>query len=303
MCILVSKPMNLSNMFRLITLAAIWGASFLFMRIAAPSMGAAVLIEVRVALAAICLFLISLYLKRKLAFRKYYKHFFIIGLFNTAAPFLLFAYAAQTLNASTLSILNSTAAIWGAIIGVLWRKDALTRNKSMGLVMGIVGCAILVGWDAVKIGEGAMLPIAAGVMAACCYGIATNYAKNAPSVPAFNNAHGSMWAAVIIVLPLLPFFPTQAPLTTDTLIAVTMLGVMCTGLAYLLYFRLITEVGPASALSVTFIIPVFGILWGNLFLDETIGFNTIIGTVFVVGGTMLVTGFSLSSLKASRAKV
>lgn len=293
--------MDFPSFLRLILLAAIWGGSFLFMRIAANVMGPAVLIEARVLFAAIALLVISLYLKKKLELTKHTRHFFIIGLFNTALPFLLFAYAAQTLNASTLSILNSTAAIWGAVIGVFWTKTPLTKRGTLGLLIGVIGVAVLVGWDAVRIGEEATLPIIAGLMAACCYGIATNYAKNAPSVPAFNNAHGSMWAACLIVLPLIPFVPMREVPTQEVWLAVVLLGVVCTGAAYLLYFRLVTDIGPSSALSVTFLIPMFGILWGNLILGEPIGINTAVGTILVISGTMLVTGFSFSSLRKAKA--
>lgn len=292
--------MTAASFFRLLCLAAIWGGSFLFMRVAANTFGPAYLIEFRVGFAAIALLLISIYLKKKLSFTAHTKHFFIIGLFNTAAPFLFFAYAAQTLNASTLSILNSTAPIWGALIGFIWYRSPLTPKAILGMAIGIAGVAVLVGWSAVKIGEEAILPIIASLLAACSYGIATNYTKNAPQIPAFNNAHGSMWAAVIWVLPLLPFLPMRAEPTSIEWSSVVALGVVCTGLAYLLYFRLVSEVGPASALSVTFLIPVFGILWGYLILDEPIGFNTIIGTILVLSGTMLVTGFSPAAMLAKR---
>lgn len=292
--------MTAASFFRLLCLAAIWGGSFLFMRVAANTFGPAYLIEFRVGFAAIALLLISIYLKKKLSFTAHTKHFFIIGLFNTAAPFLFFAYAAQTLNASTLSILNSTAPIWGALIGFIWYRSPLTKKAILGMAIGIAGVAVLVGWSAVKIGEEAILPITASLLAACSYGIATNYTKNAPQIPAFNNAHGSMWAAVIWVLPLLPFLPMRAEPTSIEWSSVVALGVVCTGLAYLLYFRLVSEVGPASALSVTFLIPVFGILWGYLILDEPIGFNTIIGTILVLSGTMLVTGFSPAAMLAKR---
>lgn len=292
--------MTAASFFRLLCLAAIWGGSFLFMRVAANTFGPAYLIEFRVGFAAIALLLISIYLKKRLSFTAHTKHFFIIGLFNTAAPFLFFAYAAQTLNASTLSILNSTAPIWGALIGFIWYRSPLTPKALLGMAIGIAGVAVLVGWSAVKIGDEAILPIIASLLAACSYGIATNYTKNAPQIPAFNNAHGSMWAAVIWVLPLLPFLPMRAEPTSIEWSSVVALGVVCTGLAYLLYFRLVSEVGPASALSVTFLIPVFGILWGYLILDEPIGFNTIIGTILVLSGTMLVTGFSPAAMLAKR---
>ena len=289
--------------FKLIMLAAIWGGSFLFMRIAANPLGPAVLIEARVLCAAITLLLVSFYLKRKLSFNAHSKHFFILGLFNTALPFLCFAYAAQTLNASTLAILNSTAPIWAAIIGAIWTKTALESKVLLGLGIGVTGVTVLVGWDAFNIGQEAIIPIFAAVMAAFSYGIASNYTKTAPRVEAFNNAHGSMWAAVLIVLPFVFFMPMrEAPDLTITA-SVILLGAVCTGLAYLLYFNLINELGAPSALSVTFLIPVFGILWGNLFLGEAIGINTVVGSVLVITGTMLVTGLSPTKmLKSSRQK-
>ncbi|CAK1763420.1 Drug/metabolite transporter (DMT)-like permease [Vibrio crassostreae] len=281
---------------KLIMLAAIWGGSFLFMRIAANPLGPAVLIEARVLCAAVTLLLVSFYLKRKLSFNAHAKHFFILGLFNTALPFLFFAYAAQTLNASTLAILNSTAPIWAAIIGAIWTKTTLEARVLLGLGIGVTGVGVLVGWDAMNIGQEAILPIFAAVMAAFSYGIASNYTKQAPKVEAFNNAHGSMWAAVLIVLPFVFFMPMQeAPNLTITM-SVILLGAVCTGLAYLLYFNLINELGAPSALSVTFLIPVFGILWGNLFLDEAIGINTVVGSILVITGTMLVTGMTPSKM-------
>ncbi|GAM75869.1 permease [Vibrio ishigakensis] len=292
--------MNLASMLRLISLAAIWGGSFLFMRMSANALGPAYLIEARVALAAISLLAVALYFKRSLPLLAHRKHFFIIGLFNTALPFLLFAYAAQTLPASVLSILNSTAAIWGAAIAIIWTRTLPSLKAVFGLISGVIGVIILVGVDKTNLGDGSGWAMLAGVMAACCYGIASNYAKNAPKISSFNNAHGSMWMASLIVLPLLPLMPMREEPTLTISVSVIALGVVCTGLAYLLYFRLIEDIGAASALSVTFLIPLFGILWGNLFLNEQVGWNTVLGAVFVVGGTMLVTGFSIKSFVMSR---
>ncbi|OCH17484.1 MULTISPECIES: DMT family transporter [unclassified Aliivibrio] len=279
------------NILSLFTLAALWGGSFLFVRIAANPLGPAVLIETRVAFAALTLLVVSFFLKKSLHFMSNIKHFLILGLFNSALPFLLFAYSAQILNVSTLAILNSTAPIWGAIIGAVWTRTWLTKEVVFGLVLGMIGVSVLVGWEAINVGDEAIIPMIAALMGAFSYGVATNYAKNAPSVEPFNNAHGSMWASVILVLPLVPFMPVREVVSVDIVFAVFALGAVCTGLAYLLYFRLIKELGASSALTVTFIIPVFGILWGYLFLGETVGINAIIGTILVVTGTMFVTGF------------
>ncbi len=282
--------MSTASLFRLLILAALWGGSFLFMRVAANSLGPVALIEARISFAAITLLIISFYLRTKLKLSNNIKHFFILGLFNSALPFLLFAYSAQFLNVSTLAILNSTSPIWGAIIGAFITKKMLTQSVSVGLLLGIFGVSILVGWEGVR--GSAIIPIIAALMAAFSYGIASNYAKNAPQVSSYDNAHGSMWASAILLLPLLPFFPFRESLTFDIFTAVALLGVFCTGLAYLLYFRLIADLGASSALTVTFLIPVFGILWGYLFLDEIIGVNTLFGSLLVIIGTMFVTGFS-----------
>lgn len=295
--------MTLSSMLRLICLAAIWGGSFLFMRISANALGPAYLIEARVLFAAVSLLVVAWYMKKRLDFTAHTRHFFIIGLFNTALPFLLFAYAAQTLPASILSILNSTAAIWGAAIAIVWSRSLPTLRVIVGLISGVIGVYILVGLDNALLPAGSGAAMIAGVMAACCYGIASNYAKNAPKISSFDNAHGSMWAACLIVLPLLPFMPIREMPDVQISISVILLGVVCTGLAYLLYFRLIEDLGPPSALSVTFLIPLFGILWGYLFLGQQVGWNTALGALFVIGGTMLVTGFSIKKMLASNRKV
>ncbi|EKO3402388.1 DMT family transporter [Vibrio fluvialis] len=292
--------MPVASFLQLLGLAAIWGGSFLFLRIAAHSFGPAYLIEARVGFAALSLLLIGLYLKKSLPFRQHWQHFMILGLFNSALPFLLFAYAAQTLNVSTLSILNSTAPIWGAVIGYVWHKTPLSQKAIAGLLIGVAGVSVIVGLDHSLIGTDAGLPIVAATMAAFCYGIATNYTKNAPAISSFDNSHGSMWAASLWVLPLLPFIPMrEAPSGTEVLSVLT-LGIICTGLAYLLYFRLVKEIGPSPTLSVTFLIPVFGILWGYLVLGETIGLNTVLGTALVLAGTMMVTNFSPLALLRAR---
>lgn len=294
--------MGLASVLRLLTLAAIWGSSFLFMRIAASPLGPVALIEGRVLSAALTLLIISWIIKKKLVLKNNRKHFFILGLFNTALPFLLFAYAAQILNASSLAVINATAPIWGALIGAVYYKNRLTRQVIIGLMLGVIGVMLLVGWEAIQIGLGAVVPIFAAVLAAFSYGIATNYTQSAPKIDAYSNAHGSMWAAVIVVLPLLFLFPLRQSPSADISIAVLLLGVVCTALAYLLYFRLVADVGPTSALSVTFLIPIFGILWGSLFLGEQIGFNTLFGSLLVISGTMFVTGLTPRALMIAAKK-
>lgn len=292
--------MGLTSFLQLMLLAAIWGSSFLFMKIAAGSLGPAVLIEARLGLAAVTLLCIGLVLRRKLAFAGNVKHFFIIGFFNSALPWMLFAYAALTLKASTLSVLNSTAPIWAALLGMIWNKTLVTRQAALGLLLGVSGVAVLVGFESGALHGDSSLAIAATLVATFCYAVATLYTKSAATVSVFDNAHGSMWAASLLALPVIVFIPVREPPTFEVMTAVVALGVLCTAVALLLYFRLVDQVGAASALSVTFLIPVFGILWAYLILDEAIGPNTLSGTVLIIAGTMLLTGFSPRALLAKR---
>jgi drug/metabolite transporter (DMT)-like permease len=285
------RIMSTANLLRLIALAAIWGGSFLFLRIGAPVLGPAVMIAYRVGFAALFLAIVGLALSKPLLWRAHWKHYLILGLFNSALPFLLFAFAARTLSASVLSVLNATAPIWGALVSAAWARQGVSGRTIAGLVLGMAGVALLVGFDKVSALPGAGLAIAAALFAALNYGIASTYARFAKPVEPFANAHGSMWAATLLVLPVLPFFPQPGSATIGIMGAVLALGVLCSGVAYLLYFRLIRDVGPTSALTVTFLNPLFGILWGTLFLHEVIGWYTVAGSAIVIVGTALVTGY------------
>jgi drug/metabolite transporter (DMT)-like permease len=293
--------MSTANLIRLLVLAAIWGGSFLLMRICAPILGPVMLIEYRVALAALFLLGVGTLLHKKLNAREHWKHYLIIGLFNSALPFLLFAYAAQTLTASQLSILNATSPVWGAVIGAAWIRQAISLKTMLGLFLGVAGVTVLIGFDKVTLQPGAGIAVAAALTAALSYGIATTYAKSAKRVDPFSNAQGSMWAATLLIVPAIPFSAAHPTLSTDIILLVLTLGIVCSGIAYILYFRLIADLGAASALTVTFLIPVFGILWGNVFLGEPITLHTVAGSAIVIVGTALVTGFSLASIFRKKA--
>jgi drug/metabolite transporter (DMT)-like permease len=293
--------MSTANLLRLVLLAAIWGGSFLFMRIAAPVLGAAVLIEYRVLFAAIFLAVVGLFLKKSLDWKQHWKHYFILGLFNSALPFLMFAFAARTLSASLLAVLNATTPLWGTLIGAIWSRTMVSGKVMLGLALGTCGVALLVGFDHVSSKPGAGIAIAAVLFASFNYGIASHYAKQAKAVEPFANAHGSLWASALLVLPVVPFFPAQGEHTVGIMGAVIALAVLCSGVAYLIYFKLIQDVGPSSALTVTFLSPLFGILWGVLFLGETVGWYTFAGAAIVIAGTALVTGFRPSFRLKARA--
>jgi drug/metabolite transporter (DMT)-like permease len=287
--------MTTANLLRLLLLAAIWGGSFLFMRIAAPVLGPAVLIECRLLCAALFLAAVAVVVTRRrpdarLDLRRNWKHYFILGFFNSAFPFLLIAFAARTLSASLLAVLNATAPMWGALLGAAWNRQRVPGATIFGLLLGAVGVTLLVGFDSIADQTGASVAIAAALLAAVCYSVASLYARSSRGVDPFANTHGTMWTSAIMVVPALLVFPPSGGPTPGIVAAVVTLGVVCSGVAYLLYFPLIDTIGPTSALSVTFLSPVFGIVWGALFLGEKIGWYTVVGAAVVLVGTALVTG-------------
>ncbi len=292
--------MSPASALRLVVLSAIWGASFLFTRIGAPVLGPALLIELRVALAALFLAAVGAVLGRRLQWRRHWRHYLVLGGFNSALPFLLFAFAARTLPASLLSIVNATSPLWAAVIGAAWTRRALPRRSVLGLALGVVGVAVLVGFDPAALRDGAPQAIGLGLAAALSYGVATQYARSAIKVEPYANAHGSMWAAALLVAPALPFASHAAMPGPGLAAMVLALGVVCSGLAYLLYFRLVQDIGAAPALTVTFLVPVFGVGWGHLVLGEPVGWGTAAGAGIVIAGTALVTGFSPRALFGRR---
>lgn len=270
--------MSLVNVFRLIVLSILWSVSFLFLKLGASVFGAGILIEIRVFSAAVLLTLIAWWMKRKLNFAEHKVHYFIIGFFNLALPFTLFAYAAQSLDVSLMAVLNSSAPILGALFSLIWLKTKLTPSIFLGLLLGVVGVVIL-SWDGLMIqNEIDWLPLLASLAGAACYAIASVYTKKtSKTISPFDNARGTLWAASLLMIPVALLIPIQHPPVAMDWVWALALGLLSTGLAFMIYFKIIEEEGPIKALSVTFIIPVFGVLWGYGFLDETIGWNLLIG--------------------------
>ncbi len=208
---------------------------------------------------------------------------------------MLFAYAAQTLTASVLSVLNATAPIWGALIGIVVFRQALTLRIATGLVLGISGVAILVGFDPVVLEPGALVAVCCAAGAAFCYGVATHYTRLAKSVAPYTNAHGSMWTSTLMLAPVMLFMPVQTDISLNVAAAVLALGVLLYRCSLFALFPFSSGRGGNASLTVTFLIPVFGVFWGHVFLNEVLGWHTFVGVAVVITGTSLVTGFKPSS--------
>jgi drug/metabolite transporter (DMT)-like permease len=286
------KPADIAE---LIALAAIWGASFLFMRIAVPEFGPLALTALRVGGATLCLLPLVLWQGQLDAMRTHWKAIAIVGLFNSALPFVLFGIAALAINAGLSSIFNATAPLWGALIAWLWLHDKLSASRVLGLFIGFVGVVFLA-WDKASFkpgehGVSAGLAIGACLLATLCYGFAANYTKQRlAGVPPLAVAAGSQAAAsVVLLLPALWQLPRNMPSTTAWG-SVVVLAVLCTAVAYLLYFRLIAHLGAPRAITVTYLIPVFAVLWGALWLREEITLSMAAGCAVILVGTALASG-------------
>jgi drug/metabolite transporter (DMT)-like permease len=289
-----------SDLGELFALAALWGASFLFMRMGAAEFGPVVLSAVRVAGAT--LFLLPLLaLRGQLhVLRQHWKAIFVVGILNSALPFLCFSYAALSITAGLSSIFNAATPLWGALIAWLWLKDRLTPSRVLGLAIGFAG-VLWLAWDKASFKPGGSgWAIVACLGATLCYGLAASFTKrHLTGVAPLAVATGSqLSAALFLLLPAIAWWPVGMP-SQNAWIAAALLAFACTGIAYVLYFRLIAHVGPANAISVTFLIPVFAVLWGWMFLDEGITQAMIAGCAVIVVGTALATGV----LKLPSAKV
>lgn len=268
------------------------------MRVAVGSLGPVWLIEWRVVLGALMLVLLARAMRQGMDWRQQWRRYLMLGVFNTAMPFVLFAWAAQTLTASLLSVVNATAPIWGAVIEHVWAGTPLSRRRVLGLVLGIAGVALLLGLDPSMLHPDSPWAVLAALLAPLGYAIASQYTRQAPPHAPMANAGGGMTAGALLLMPalfLVPFTPVPQVATTEIWVAVIGLGLLCTGLAYWIYFYLVSELGAASALTVGFLIPAFGMLWGHLYLHEVLGWHSLFGTVTVLIGTALVTGVKFNA--------
>ncbi len=265
------------------------------MRIGTVAFGPVATAGLRVSIAA--LFLVPILLARGHAasLREHWKLVLVVGVTNSAIPFVCFTYALQSITVGLSSLINATVPLFGAAIAWAWLKDRPSNSRIVGLVIGFVGVGMLA-WDKASFRPDASgLSSGWGVMAclfAClCYGISASFTKRyMAGLPSLVSATGSQLGAALALLPLtVAFWPAQAaPLHAWA--AVVALGVVCTGLAYILFFRLIERAGPAKALSVTFAIPVFAIVYGVVLLGEAVTPWMLVCGLVIVLGTTLSTG-------------
>ena len=278
----------------LLLLSALWGASFIFMRISAPEFGATNMAALRIVIAAVTLSPL-LYLagkpyltghKDKL---KVMGQITLVGIGNSVIPFLLFAYAAINIDAGLSSIINATTPLWGALFGILILSNKLTKTGYFGLLLGFVGVTVLSEHKLSPNINAETLSILAAITATSLYGISTNFSKRyLQGVPPLLIASGTMAGGALVMAPILIFSGSSlSGVSQDAWLAIILLGVVSTGIAYILFYRLIDNIGPIKAMMVTYLIPIFGVLFGHIFLAEQVYLNMLFGGLLILIGVLL----------------
>ena len=291
---------SLRDYAELVLLSAIWGSSFLFLRVAAPVLGPVFLIEMRVLSALFVLLPICIFMgKHREAFINW-KLIFLVSLTNMSIPFCLLAYASMSIGAGVTSVLNSTVPFFAAIIGFVFWSQRMTLTSILGLILGFSGVVVLVlGPTSESSFASNGKAISAGIAAAMFYGTAVNITANKlQGISGLSITAGSLFCASLCLAPFAVYsLPKETP-SLSIWLSVIALGVLCTGVAYLMFYRLIAKVGPQRAITSTFMIPLFSIVWGAIFLGEKITIYMVAGCVLVLCGVAMTTGF-ISRFNAS----
>jgi len=287
---------NPVDILRLLSLAAIWGASFLFMRIIAPVIGTIPTAFFRVSIAFVGLLAILALMRIDFNFRGKLKVVMVLGLINSGIPATFYSVAAQVLPAGYSAIFNATTPLMGVLIGGLFFSEKLTAAKLSGVFLGLLGVGILTGAGPVAFDLQLLMGALACLLATTCYGFAgfltRRWLDHQGGLDSRLSALGSMFGATLFLLPLFGYSVVSQPPASwggwSVWLSLLGLGLVCTALAYILYFRLLSSIGPVKSMTVTFLIPPFGVLWGALLLDEPLGMAHLYGGVLIAAALWLV---------------
>ena len=281
--------MSPGDLARLVALAAVWGFAFVFIRVAVSPLGPIALTVIRTLVAGCALLLIAHAVGVRLGWRTRWRRFLAFGILNSAIPFMLISAAERAMTAAFTAILVATAPLFGALIAAVWAGEPLTARRVGGLLAGVAGVSLLVGWNP----AGAALPpawaIAATLAAAALFGVAANYTRlKIRDIPPLATAAGSQLSAGTLLFPLVAAVPPVAMPSPVEWASAAALALLSSALAFVLYFRLIANVGPVKTLTVNFLSPLFGVSGGVLLLGEPVTANMIGGTAVILAGTALV---------------
>ena len=293
------RPQDLA---RLVALAAVWGASYLFMRYAVPQLGPVRLIELRVTIGGILLALFLAVTGGSIDWRRHWKDFLFVGAIGIALPFVLIAGALTSIDASTAAILNALSPLFTALIAAAWIRDPLTMPKMVGIALCLVGTMVLVGWRPTPMTHAQLVGAAMSVAATALYGLSNVYTKvRLKNASAMGTSVGTLLMAAAALAPVAFVVPAPHPIAEiawPVWAATACLAVFSTAIAFIWYYRLIADVGPVKSITVTLLVPIFGMLWGAIFLGEPVTPGRIAGGAIILAGCALILGLLRNPMRA-----
>lgn len=282
------RPQDLA---RLVALAAAWGASYLFMRYAVPFLGPIPMIEMRVLFAGL---LVAAFLYAKgqgVGWREHWRGYLFVGAIGMAVPFVLIAEALRTIDASTAAILNALSPLFASIVAAVWIRDPITPAKAGGIALCLVGTAVLVGWTPQPMSSKELVAAAMSVAATAIYGFTIVFTKvKLKGASPMGTSAATLLFAGLALLPLMPVDHNYSAVPVMAWLALAGLVLFSTVLAFILYYRLIADVGPVKAITVTLLVPIFGMLWGVMFLGEPVTPGRLAGCAIILAGCSLILG-------------
>lgn len=281
--------MPISVLIRLILLGMVWGASFLFQRITVPVVGASFTAAIRLALSAIMLVFVLRLLGRSLDLRRQWRAWLWLGTISAAVPFLCFAYAARSLPAGYMAVINATVPLLTVIFASMMWRVRPSWSKRIGVVVGLIGVGVLARYGSLGMNQETLIAIGLCFVASTLYAYSSLFIRQRHAgVNPLVLAGSSQLGAAMAILPLgLINLPTSLP-PTGVIVSLLVLGLVCTGFAYVLYFRLISDVGSEKAVTNTFLVPVFAQVWGAMFLHERLTLAGALGFALVLLAVALV---------------
>lgn len=282
------RPQDLA---RLVALAAMWGASYLFMRYAVPYLGPVLLIELRVLIAGVALLAFVLLTGGAVGWREHWRAYLFVGAVGLALPFVLIAQALTAIDASTAAILNALSPLFASIVAALWIRDPITPGKAAGIALCLLGTAVLVGWTPSPMTPQELLAASLSVIATALYGFTIVFTKvHLRQARPLGIAAGTLLMAALAMLPFTPVTRDFAAVPPMAWLAMLGLAIVSTTVAFIFYYRLIADVGPVKAITVTLLVPVFGMIWGVIFLGEPLTSGRLAGCAIILAGCSLILG-------------
>jgi drug/metabolite transporter (DMT)-like permease len=283
--------MKSNHLIQLIILASIWGSSFLFTRIAVGEFGPIPLTFMRSCIASFTLLPILLISGQWPTFKKHWRHILVVGLISTALPFSFMNITTLYTSAGFSSIMNALTPIFSAIIAWLWLKEYLSIPAIIGIGLSFLGVLVMI-MDKQSIStEYSLIPIFTGLCAAALYGLTGNYSRSfLTGVSPVAVSAGCQFFAALMLLPVAFYTWPEQTISLSSWGSAAVLGVLCTGIGYIMFFRLLDEAGVTKTMVVTYLVPVFAMTWGTLFLDEIITIQMLAGAAFILSGITLTTG-------------